>query len=157
MQDIPRSSGLLHSAVDRVPVGMAVLDGDLRYLHVNAALATLNELPVGLHIGRHVRHVVPPHISARLVPVLLEVLASGSPQAGVRFEGGSIAAPRSWEGSVFPLGGNGQPAGIGILVLETTERDRAVARARYLARAGRVLGSSLDLDATLQTVAQLAV
>src|SRR4051794_7835100 len=157
MQDTPRSSRLLHSAVDRIPVGMAVLDGELRYVHVNAALAALNGLPVGAHIGRRVRDVVPAHIADRLEPVLLEVLATGSPQAGGVLRGGSSAAPRSWEGSVFPVGGNGHAGGVGVLVLETTERDRAVARARYLARAGTVLGSSLDLEATLHSVAELAV
>src|SRR3954471_16687960 len=157
MQDTPRSSRLLHSAVDRIPVGMAVLDGELRYVHVNAALAALNGLPVGAHIGRRVRDVVPAHIADRLEPVLLEVLATGSPQAGVVLRGGSTAEPRSWEGSVFPVGGNGDAAGVGVLVLETTERDRAVARARYLARAGTVLGSSLDLEATLHSVTELAV
>src|SRR4051812_8949017 len=153
MQETPRSSRLLHSAVDRIPVGRAVLAGELRSLHVNAALAALNELRGGAHIGRRVRDVVPAHIADRLEPVLLEVLATGSPQAGVVLRGGSSAEPRSWEGSVFPVGGNGHAAGVGVLVLETTERDRAVARARYLARGGRALGAPLALEAPRHGVA----
>src|SRR5947199_3131772 len=156
MQDITRQR-LLHAAVDRAPVGMAVFDEDLRYLHVNAALAELNERSIADHLGRHVADVLPPHIAARLEPVLREVLVSGVGRHGVDFHGGRPGAPRSWEGSVFAVGGNGNAAGVGVLLLETTDRDRALARARYLARASAALGSSLALDETLRTVAQLAV
>src|SRR5256714_4235313 len=156
MQDISRQP-LLSAAVDRAPVGMAVFDEQLRYLHVNAALAELNRLPVADHLGRHVSDVVPPHVAARLEPVLREVLETGLPRHGVDFQGGAPADPRSWEGSIFPVGGNGHAGGVGVLLVETTERDRALARARYLARASAALGSSLALDETLHTVAQLAV
>jgi serine phosphatase RsbU (regulator of sigma subunit) len=156
MQEITRQR-LLHAAVDRAPVGMAIFDPDLRYLHVNAVLAELNELPIADHLGRHVSEVVPPHIAGRLEPVLREVLESGVPRHGVDFHGGAPGAPRTWEGSIFPIGANGHAAGIGVTLLETTERDRALARARYLARASAALGSSLALDETLRTVAELAV
>jgi PAS domain S-box-containing protein len=43
------------------------------------------------------------------------------------------------------------------LALDVTERNRAVARERYLAEASRVLGSSLDYESTLRHVAQFAV
>src|SRR4051794_16087666 len=94
---------LLDAAVDRAPVGMAVFDQDLRYLHVNAVLAELNERPIADHLGRHVAEVLPPHIAARLEPVLREVVTSGVERHGVDFQGGRPGAPRSWEGSVFPV------------------------------------------------------
>ena len=78
---------------------------------------------------------MPPHIAGRLERVLREVLESGVPRHGVDFHGGAPGAPRTWEGSIFPIGANGHAAGIGVTLLETTERDRALARARYLARA----------------------
>src|SRR6201999_542566 len=66
---------------------------------------------------------------------------------------GTPENPRALEASYFPVHGGS----VGALVLDTTERGQALARARYLARASAALGSSLDLQDTLQTVAGLAV
>src|SRR5256885_8595198 len=154
MQDITRQR-LLHAAVDRAPVGMAVFDEDLRYLHVNAALAELNERSIADHLGRHVADVLPPHIAARLEPVLREVLVSGVARHGVDFHGGRPGAPRSWEGSVFAVGGNGNAAGVGVLLLGTTHRGRALAPARYPAPAPAPPGPSPAAAQTPPTGAPL--
>src|SRR5690349_2223689 len=41
------------------PVGMALLDRELRYLRINAALAAINGVAAEATIGRSVRDVVP--------------------------------------------------------------------------------------------------
>ncbi|MFJ3778227.1 SpoIIE family protein phosphatase [Streptomyces sp. NPDC090075] len=45
---------LLHSS----PVGLAVLDTDLRYRFINGALADLNGLPIAAHLGRRILDVL---------------------------------------------------------------------------------------------------
>src|SRR5204862_547377 len=44
---------------DNSPVGLAVLDTDLRYIRINRQLAEWNGIPVADHIGRHVSEIVP--------------------------------------------------------------------------------------------------
>jgi PAS domain-containing protein len=41
------------------PVGLAVLDTDLRFVRLNQRLAQINGLPVFAHIGRTLREIVP--------------------------------------------------------------------------------------------------
>jgi PAS domain S-box-containing protein len=144
---------LLGAAVDLAPVGMAILDRDLRYLHINPALAELNGATVEDHIGRRLEEMLPADVVERVAPAIREVLATGESRHGIAFRRGTPEDPRALEASYFPVNGNA----VGALVLDMTERDLALARARFLARASAALGSSLDLDATLQTVAQLAV
>ena len=147
---------LLDAAVERSPVGMAVLDRELRYVHVNAALAEINGLSVSDHIGRSIDEVLPRDVAARVGAVMRHVLATGEPRDGVELFRGDPADTRRLEASYFPIG-DGEPEAVGAIILDVTDRDRALARARYLAQASAALGSSLDLAATLRTVAQLAV
>src|SRR3954462_16007271 len=138
----PRSTHpLLDAAVDTAPVGMAVLDGDMRYLHINPTLAELNGLPPEQHIGRRVEEVLPPDGVERVVAAIRQVMATGAPAHGVEFRRGTADDPRALEASYFPIGGERGVTAVGALVLDMTERDRALARARYLARASAVLGS----------------
>src|SRR6266576_4859847 len=151
------SQPLLDAAVDHAPVGMAVLDAELRYLHVNAALAELNGIAVDAHIGRRLDEIVPRDVADRVAPVIRRVLDTGQPCHGVEFGRGAPDDSRRLEASYFPIAGDGTVTAIGAVILDVTDRDQALARARYLAEASAALGSSLDLDATLHTVAGLAV
>src|SRR5436190_7456238 len=150
------SHSLLDAAVDRSPVGMAVLDRELRYVHINASLAAINGLSVEEHIGRSIDEVLPVDVADSVGGVMRDVLATGRPRSGIQLFRGEPVDGRRLEASYFPIG-NGEVTAIGAVVLDVTDRDRALARARYLAQASAALGSSLELDATLRTVAQLAV
>jgi PAS domain-containing protein len=41
------------------PVGLCVLDAELRYVRINESLAQINGLPISEHIGRTIKEVVP--------------------------------------------------------------------------------------------------
>src|SRR3954452_10612682 len=148
-----RHQPLLGAALDVAPVGMAILDRDLRYVHINAALAELNGFAAADHIGRRLDEMVPPEVLERIVPEIRRVLATGEARHGIEFRRGTPEDPRALEASYFPVNGDS----VGALIVDMTERDRALARARYLARASAALGSSLDLQDTLDTIAQMAV
>src|SRR3954466_1341567 len=49
----------LETFVDRAPVGLAFFDHDLRYTHVNEALATIDGRPVADHLGLRPSDVFP--------------------------------------------------------------------------------------------------
>jgi PAS domain S-box-containing protein len=153
MQDVRSQQPPFGAAIEHAPVGMAILDRDLRYVQINEALAQLNGHAVEDHIGRHLEEMVPPDVAERILPAIRDVLENGVAHHGLEFRRGTPESPRALEASYFPVHGGS----VGALVLDMTERDQALARARYLARASAALGSSLDLDDTLQTIAQLAV
>src|SRR3954469_1704875 len=148
-----RNQPLLGVAVDNAPVGMAILDSDLRYVHINAALAELDGHGVEEHIGRRLEEMVPADVVERIVPEIRRVLETGETSHGIEFRRGTPEDPRALEATYFPVNGNT----VGALVLDMTDRDRALARARYLARAGAALGSSLELGDTLERIVSLAV
>src|SRR4051812_21058062 len=54
-----RSLALLDTLFATAPVGLAFFDTDLRYMRINTALAQLNGLSVGEHLGRTVNEVLP--------------------------------------------------------------------------------------------------
>jgi PAS domain S-box-containing protein len=86
------------------PVGLAVLDRDLRYINVNERLAEMNGVASADHIGRTLREVVP-DLDAQAVEALDQVLA-GQELLGIEFVGMTPAQPgvvRTWRSNWVPM------------------------------------------------------
>jgi PAS domain-containing protein len=66
----------IEAIYDNTPVGLALLDRDLRYVRVNVALAEMNSVPPTEHIGRLVWDVVPATRQA-CEPLMRGVLETG--------------------------------------------------------------------------------
>ena len=60
------------------PVGLVLIDQNLRYRRINQRLADLNGVPVEAHIGRTIVEVLP-HLAPFLEPLVRRVLESGEP------------------------------------------------------------------------------
>ncbi|HBY78442.1 MAG TPA: hypothetical protein DEG47_15875, partial [Cyanobacteria bacterium UBA11148] len=56
---LQKSETLLNAVLASSPIGIAVLDRDLRYIHINEALAAINGLPLSEHLGRTFWEVLP--------------------------------------------------------------------------------------------------
>ncbi|WP_223646043.1 ATP-binding protein [Corallococcus sp. EGB] len=112
------------------PVGIAFYDRDLRYVHVNAALAAMNGLPVEAHLGRHVSEVLPA-LGTELAPRLARALRSDAQQQDVGLQVETPAAPgetRFWFGSYSRVrGAGGAVLGVIAALSEVTERMRTEA------------------------------
>src|SRR5882757_2960678 len=67
----------LETFVDRAPVGLAFFDHDLRYTHVNEALAAMDGRPVADHLGLRPSDVFPTE-GAWVEAGLREVRQTGS-------------------------------------------------------------------------------
>ena len=67
----------LHAIYDGVPVGLAFLDTNLRYISVNKRLAEMHNLPVANHLGRTVAEALPDW-HPKLQPYLQRSLAGES-------------------------------------------------------------------------------
>jgi PAS domain S-box-containing protein len=77
----------LQQIYDSAPIGHAFLDEHLRYIRVNDALAAFNDLPANQHPGRHITEILSPEVTAKLLPILNEVLTTGKPRTSLEFQG----------------------------------------------------------------------
>nr|BDT35390.1 PAS domain-containing protein [Myxococcus sp. MH1] len=122
------SSALRDALMDVTPVGFAFFDRNLRYIHVNTALAAMNGLPAGGHLGRHVTEVMP-ELGRLLAPRLERALGTDAPVQDTCLEVETPAAPgepRFWFGSYSRVrGAGGEVLGVIASLSELTERMRA--------------------------------
>jgi PAS domain S-box-containing protein len=128
--------------------GLALFDHRLRYVRINDMLARMNGLPTAEHLGRTVREVIP-----RMAPViesnLQRALASGEPVTDVAMSGempGQPGVEQHWVSSYFPVvGAAGKPSGVGVVVVDVTDRKRAEDGLRKaIAYNRRLIEASLD-------------
>jgi len=73
VQEKDESLALFNAWVTSSPVALAFLDTELRYIHVNEALAVTNGVPQSQHIGRTFREVLP-EWAAQIEPVFEQVM-----------------------------------------------------------------------------------
>jgi len=69
----------LEHLYDTAPVGLSLVDCELRYLRVNKRLAEMNGKPVSAHIGRTIREVLP-EIATSVEGRLRRVIETGEPR-----------------------------------------------------------------------------
>jgi PAS domain S-box-containing protein len=129
-ETIRRQLAEIELIYDNAPVGLAVLDTDLRYVRINERLAEINGVPEIDHIGRTIGEVIP-DIAATAEPMLRTVLETGEPLLDVEIVGETAAQPgveRVWLEHWYPVHDDaGRVAGINVVVQEITERQRAEA------------------------------
>ncbi|KJS31593.1 MAG: hypothetical protein VR64_10640 [Desulfatitalea sp. BRH_c12] len=110
------------------PVGLCVLDTDLRYVRVNDRLAAMTGLAVEAHIGRTVAEIVP-DLSAVAEPMMRQVIQTSLPVLGVEATGRTAAEPdilRTWVSNWEPLkNAAGTVVGLNGVILEITAQKRA--------------------------------
>lgn len=107
------------------PVGIAILDRDLRYVRVNEAIARINRRPVAEHFGRSVREIVP-HVADLLEPMLRRVIDSGQPLLNHEARDPTAAGTMVYILNYFPvLAPGGSVIGVGGIVVDVTESSRA--------------------------------
>ncbi|WP_201220896.1 EAL domain-containing protein [Halochromatium roseum] len=110
---------------DTAPIGLAVLDTELRYRRINERLAKSNGHPVAAHLGRGLREMVP-DLAATLEPRLKQVIASGEPLRDQEIQIPSrdpACPPRFYLEHYHPLlGGDGEVIGINVVVEDISER-----------------------------------
>lgn len=115
------------------PVGLCVLDRDLRFIRINERLAEINGPSVAEHIGRTVREVVP-GLADDAEPKLRRVLETGEPAIDIEVTGATPAQPgevRTWIESWIPLRDpSGTAIGINIVAYEVTKARRIEAQLR---------------------------
>jgi PAS domain S-box-containing protein len=130
---LQRQLAELHATYATAPVGLCVLDTDLRHVRINERLAEINGVPAAAHLGRTVREIVPA-MADELEPRFRRVLATGEPVRSIEVSGETPAQPgvrRTWLASYFPLRDEGgKVLGVNVVCEEITEQKRAEAALR---------------------------
>nr|WP_307728072.1 ATP-binding protein [Massilia terrae] len=140
-------------AYDQAPLGMTVLDRDLRYVRTNRMLAEQNGLAAEEHLGKSIREVVP-DVADMAEPIFQDVMRSGVPLIGVEFEGATKAHPtavRAYRESVYPVRDrHGLIVGVSVAVEDVTETRRLLAALHDSEQRERMRATELQsvMDAT---------
>jgi PAS domain S-box-containing protein len=147
---------LLGSLVDRARIGVALIDADGRFHYVNERMAEMNGAPAARHLGRTVADVLP-ELADELMPLIRQALVADEPLVAVEVDGTTPAAEetRHWHASYVPVHLSDGP-GVGVVVIEVTERERAITETRRrlgqqaaLADLGQFALRHTELDAVL--------
>ncbi|GEM45558.1 hypothetical protein DC3_11930 [Deinococcus cellulosilyticus NBRC 106333 = KACC 11606] len=113
----------LQSMMDHVPIGVALLDTDLRFRMVNPALARSNHQSISEHLGQRLSDLFPqagPHLEAHM----RKVMDTGEPLLNLEISGKNVEGMRkdlTWLCSYYPVRTpEGQLLGIGCTVQDIT-------------------------------------
>ncbi len=118
---------LLETLQSTAPVGFGFVDREFRIRRMNETLAAINGAPLADQLGRRVPDVVP-EIWSQIEPVYRHVLETGNAVLNQQVNRTNAAAPektRVWLGSYYPVRLNGEIIGIGVIVVDITERQQA--------------------------------
>jgi PAS domain S-box-containing protein len=115
------------------PIGLNVLDTELRFVRINQRLADINGLSVEAHIGRTVREVLP-DLADIADQLLRPILQTGKPLLNVEIQGETPAQPgvqRVWLEHFLPLKNGDRIIGISTVCEEITHRKQAEAELHH--------------------------
>ncbi|MCZ7457433.1 SpoIIE family protein phosphatase [Streptomyces sp. WMMC940] len=168
LRQVERDLALSVRLVDQSPIGLAVLDPDLRCVTVNPALARVSGLPAEQHVGRRVSETLPFLDAARLEAAMRRVLETGTPMVDRQVLGRTPSdgdIERAWSVSLYRLEDpRGRILGVAASVVDVTDRhhaakeaERARHRLSLVADASMRIGTSLDLWETARELADVTV
>ncbi|XCM84238.1 SpoIIE family protein phosphatase [Kitasatospora sp. HUAS MG31] len=168
LQRVERDVALSARLVTQSPIGLAVLDGDLRYAAVNPALARIHGVPEEEHLGRRLRDVMPPEQFGTAEATMRQVLESGTPVVDRYTLGRTRADPdhdHAWSVSFFRLeDSHGHVLGIANSVVDVTDRYRATTEAEHarqrlalIADGSARIGTTLEVEQTARELADVVV
>ncbi|MFD4576458.1 SpoIIE family protein phosphatase [Streptomyces sp. NPDC058417] len=167
LQRVETDVALCERLINQSPIGLALVDVDLRYLLVNPALERVDGVPAEEHVGRDLRTTLPLPDIDTVESALRQVIATGTPLLDQFHVGRPSADPEhehAWSMSFYRLEDpGGRVLGAAISVVDVTERHRAAAeadRARrrlaLIADASTRVGTTLEVERTADELADIA-
>ncbi|MFF5477520.1 SpoIIE family protein phosphatase [Streptomyces sp. NPDC012935] len=169
VRQVERDVALSTRTIAQAPIGLAVMDTELRYVTVNPALAELNGIPADEHLGRTPRELLPdPDAAEAIEAALREVLRTGDALINQRIMGRTLADPdveHFWSISLYRLEDSaGTVLGVAGMAMDITEQHQAAVEAEtarrrlaLIADATARIGTTLELDRTAHELAEVAV
>ncbi|MGW0391279.1 SpoIIE family protein phosphatase [Streptomyces sp. NPDC003042] len=168
LRRVERDLALSLRLVDQSPIGLAVLDTDLRYVLVNPALERINGVAADRHLGQRITEILP-FLDAEAVEARMrQVMETGVPMLD-EFTTGRIEADsdgeHAWLVSIYRLEDQASHViGVAVSVVDVTEQHRTAVSAAHarrrlslIADASVRIGTTLDLDITARELADVVV
>ncbi|WP_308295454.1 PAS domain-containing protein [Streptomyces sp. MUM 178J] len=157
-----REHAILRGLFTQSPFGLAVVDPQLRFVMINPALERMEGVPARLRLGRALSDTVPEEAGPMTEARAREVMETGEPQVVVSHAdppgASSSYPPHVRSRSSFRLQDPaGHTLGMGQAVLDVTGYYRARRHLALINEAGVRIGSTLDLDRTVQELAEVLV
>ena len=155
------SESLIEALFTQSPIGLHILDRELRIVRVNTATRALHGVPPESLLGRPLGEVYPVSDPATEESVARLVLERGVPVLDrlvrVRLTA-DHGGERVFSVSTYRLQDTrGAVLGLAISTVEVTDRERAHAHTAVLARVRESVGRTLDVATTCQEAAEAAV
>lgn len=148
---LEQTNALLEAVLAEAPAGIVIYDTNLRYLRINESLARINKLPVEAHIGRSIAGVLGSKRADIVEPVMRKVLETGEPIAGTEMSG----PDGHFLTDMYPVRmPDGSIVGLGVTVLDITERKRREANANFLGEIGDALGRLSNADEMMRVAGE---
>ncbi|MEU9116556.1 SpoIIE family protein phosphatase [Streptomyces sp. NPDC048483] len=169
LREVERDVALSTRLISQSPIGLAILDTDLRYVAVNAALERMHGIPAKDHLGRHYREIMTAAKFEVPEAAMRQVLATGVPMVDQStIVGRTPADPEhqhAWSISLYRLDDpQGRVIGVADLVVDVTDRyqaamEAAEARQRLalIADGSARIGTTLEVGQTARELAEVTV
>ncbi|WP_071903091.1 ATP-binding protein [Cystobacter ferrugineus] len=129
---------LVDMMVEACPVGLCLMDRELRYICINDPLARINGRPMAHHLGRPLREMAPDWVATLLEPHFRRVLEEGHTVCNHEFTSppGHEGPEQHWLCHYYPVRNtDGEVDGLGCVVVDITRQKQVEAELR---RAGEL-------------------
>ncbi|MEU7060212.1 SpoIIE family protein phosphatase [Streptomyces sp. NPDC046197] len=168
LRQVERNVALSTRLVAQAPIGLSILDTDLRFVVVNPALASMHGVPEADHVGRRFREILPGVWFRAAETAMRKVLETGVPVVNQQVVGRTLADldnDHAWAVSLYRLEDHhGRALGIANVVVDVTDRyragrkaERAQQRLRLVANGSARIGTTLEVERTAQELADVLV
>ena len=118
----------LEHLYNTTPIGLCLLDTQLRYVHINKVLADFNGRPVSDHIGRTLQEIIP-DVFPFVEPLFRQVLDTGEPFRNLELRSATQSEPNREQDWLIDLydyrSGDGVLRGVSVVLQDITARKQA--------------------------------
>ncbi|TLS42718.1 PAS domain S-box protein [Streptomyces montanus] len=169
LREVERDVALSTRLISQSPIGIAILDTDLRYAAVNPALERIHGIPAEDHLGHYYREIMSAPEFDEAEAAMRQVLKTGNPTV----EQNTIVArtradpehQHAWSLSVYRLeDAQGRVLGVAELVVDVTERHQSAMEATetrrrlaLIADGSARIGTTLEVEQTARELAEVTI
>jgi diguanylate cyclase (GGDEF)-like protein len=156
-EKLQQSEAQINGFFSSAPIGMGIVDRDLRYVRVNQVLADINRKSVEEHLGATLQEVLP-NLTTNAADSFYRVLETGKSLLNREFTSRVLSIndeDQTWLTSFFPIFNVNHVASyVGFVVVEISDRKKAEANMQYaeyiLRQANLELEKLVNIDGLTQ-------
>ena len=151
-QELAQRQALFDSFLQEAPAGFCIFDSQLRYVQINQFLAEINCLIPAEHIGKTLREILP-DLAPMVEPLYEQILRTKQPLINIEISAENPRKPgimRHMTASYFPLlDKDGEAIGMGVLVIDISDRKEAEAALQKSEQLYRTMASNIPNSAVM--------